>query len=303
MSVRQPFTFAALAAIATACSSAPTTQQLAQEAAQAMGGRERLQHVQTITMREGEGSRYRLGQSVKAGDADQPGTIREVVEIADLAGGRASLDYALLSSSGFQQRRKEVLTKKDGRLVGIETVPGRPVTVTSSSGLFSWGTQNHPDFLLRRNVVTDAPQSVEFNGRTHQWGTARLGSEEIGLYFDPQSKLLAGFEVTDTETMLGDVRAQYIFEDYRTVDGVMLPHKVTVRKAGQPYSDVQFGSMAINDPAAQAALAIPAELDEAVDRALAAGDHYSPIELVRVADRVYLARAYSHNSLVVEFPN
>jgi hypothetical protein len=222
MSVRQPFTFAALAAIATACSSAPTTQQLAQEAAQAMGGRERLQQVQTITMREGEGSRYRLGQSVKAGDADQPGTIREVVEIADLAGGRASLDYALLSSSGFQQRRKEVLTKKDGRLVGIETVPGRPVTVTSSSGLFSWGTQNHPEFLLRRNVVTvmlaaldsastDAPQSVEFNGRTHQWGTARLGSEEIGLYFDPQSKLLAGFEVTDTETMLGDVRAQYIF--------------------------------------------------------------------------------------------
>ena len=36
--------------------------------------------------------------------------------------------------------------------------------------------------------------------------------------------------------------------------------------------------------------------------AIAAGD-YSPVALAKVSDGVFLARAYSHNSLVVEFPS
>jgi hypothetical protein len=53
----------------------------------------------------------------------------------------------------FGQHRQEVLTKKDGKGVGLENVAGRPLAVTSPSGLFSWGTQNSPEFLLKRNVV------------------------------------------------------------------------------------------------------------------------------------------------------
>ena len=80
-----------------------------------------------------------------------------------------------------------------------------------------------------------------------------------------------------------------------------MPHKITVGKGGQPYSEVQFASAAINDPAAETVFAIPAAASADVDRALAAGD-YSPVALTKVADGVYFARAYSHNSLVVEFP-
>ena len=36
-----------------------------------------------------------------------------------------------------------------------------------------------------------------------------------------------------------------------------------------------------------------------VDKAIAAGD-YSPVTIAKVSDGVYFARAYSHNSLVVE---
>jgi hypothetical protein len=75
--------------------------------------------------------------------------------------------------------------------------------------------------------------------------------EDVGLYFDPNTKLLMGFAVTDTETMLGDVPAHYILADYKAVDGISLPHRITIRKGGQDYSDVQFASIAINDPAAQ----------------------------------------------------
>jgi hypothetical protein len=40
-----------------------------------------------------------------------------------------------------------------GKPVGIEIVGTRPIIATSPGGLFSWGTQNSPEFLLRRNAV------------------------------------------------------------------------------------------------------------------------------------------------------
>jgi glyoxylase-like metal-dependent hydrolase (beta-lactamase superfamily II) len=184
----------------------------------------------------------------------------------------------------------------------------------SPSGLFSWGTQNSPEFLLRRNVIAtalaaagsapeEAPQDKSFDGRTLKATTASLQSgEPITVYFEPESKLIAGFEALDTESMLGDVPAQYVYADYRDVGGVKLPHKITIRKAGQPYSEVQFSSAAIDEPAADAVFAIPDAANADADKAIAAGPDYSPVAITKVAEGVYFARAYSHNSMIVEFP-
>lgn len=305
------------------CSSASDTRDTAQQAIEAMGGEDQLRGVRTLVMRGGEGTRHRLGQSIRAGEADAPGTLREVVETADLAGGRAALDYRIELASGFGQHRQEVLTRVDGRLVGIERVAGRPVAVMSPSGLFSWGSQNSAALLLRRNVVTvllssldaadaESVQERELDGRTYTYATARVpvegsdgaqSSEEVALYFDPETALLAAFETTDTEPMLGDVRARYVLEDYQSVNGLQLPHRIIVHKEDQPFSDVQFASIAINDPDADAVFDVPDEAAPEVQRALAAGEHYSPVALTRVADGVHFVQAYSHNSLVVEFPS
>lgn len=299
--------------VAAGCSTRPTTSQLAQDAAAAMGGADRLRGAQTLVMRGGSGTRFRLGQMVHATDAEQPAGLKNVVETADLATGRAALDYEI-QLGDFGQHRQEVLTKKGDRTVGLENVMGRPLAVMSASGLFSWGSQNSPEFLLRRNIVTvmlsalDRPGTAavedrEFAGKPHKFATATLASGEgVGLYFDPESKLLSAFETTDTETMLGDVPSQYVLADYRDVSGLRLPHKITIQKGGQPYSEVQFGSIAVNDTAAQAVFAIPEAADAEVDRAIAAGD-YSPVTLEKVAEGVHFARAYSHNSMIVEFPS
>ena len=58
--------------------------------------------------------------------------------------------------------------------------------------------------------------------------------EQITVYFDPDSKLIAGFDALDTESMLGDAPSQYVFADYKDVGGLKLPHKITIRKLGQP---------------------------------------------------------------------
>src|SRR5438874_4286013 len=314
MSIWNRFTVAALAVFAvSACSSTPTARKAAQDAVAAMGGAEKLQAVKTLTMKGGAGTRLRLGQMVKASDEERPGTLKNVVDIVDLANGRASLDYEL-DNRGFMQHRHEILTKRDGKPVGIEIVGTRPIIATSPGGLFSWGSQNSPEFLLRRNAVTIALAAAEsasdtqqlqdkdLNGKMYKYATGKTKSgDDVGLYFDPQSKMLAAYEVTDTESILGDVQAQHILSDYKTVDGVTLPHHITIHKGGKDYSDVQFTSIAVNDPAVEQVFAIPDAAAAEAEKAAAAGE-YTPMKIVKVGNGVYHAQGYSHHTMIVEFP-
>jgi glyoxylase-like metal-dependent hydrolase (beta-lactamase superfamily II) len=123
----------------------------------------------------------------------------------------------------------------------------------------------------------------------------------MGLYFDPETKMLAAFEILDTETMLGDVDAQYILSDYKDVSGVKIPHHIKIRKGGEDYSEIQFASIAVNDPKAAEVFAIPGALKEQAELAAKEADFF-PMQLVKVTNGVYQARAFRHHSMVVEFP-
>ncbi len=241
--------------------------------------------------------------------------MKNVAEIVDLANGLASLDYEI-TIGDFTQHRREVLTARarGGNPVGLDYVGMRPVVATSPGGLFSWGTQNSPAVSLRRNLVgillaaadsaSDAQPAEDktFDGKMMKLVTAKTKSgEDVSLYIDPDTKLPAGFDIADTEALDGDVPAQYILSDYKTVDGVKLPHKIKVWKAGKAYSEVQFTVAAINDPAVEKEFDIPDAASKEADQAIAAGE-YSPVVLTKIADGTYFARAYSHNSMIVEFP-
>ena len=303
---------AAVVAVGTGCSTTPTTQSLARDAAAAMGGEDKLKTVQSVVMRGGTGSRFRLGSTTRATDTEPGASLANVIETVDIANGRAALDYEL-TNGDFTQHRQEILTRKDGKPVGLDQVGTRPLAVMSPGGLFSWGTQNSPEFLLTRNPVSAllagltspaaaALESRTLAGQTYQYGRARLPSgEAIGLYFDQNTRLLAAFDVVDTESMLGDVPAVYLLSDYRDVNGLKLPHAITIRKGGQPYSDVRFTSAGVNDVSALTVFDIPESAAAEADRAIAEGV-YSPVMVVKAANGVYFARGYSHHSLVVEFP-
>jgi glyoxylase-like metal-dependent hydrolase (beta-lactamase superfamily II) len=277
-----------------------------------MGGADKVKAIKTITMKDGSGTRDQLQEQQHAGDTEPPAKLSKVTEIIDLADGRASMHY-LIDNAGFVQDRHEVLTKRGGKPVGLDYVGMRPVVATSPGGLFAWGTQNNPGILLGRNLVgilleaadsasTDAAADETFAGKmTKHSHISTKSGDDVGLYFDPQSKLLVGFEVTDSEALTGDVPAQYLFESYKAVDGVMLPHKITIVKSGKPYSSVEYAGGAINDPAAAKDFDVPEAAATQADEAIAAGE-FSPVTLEKIADGVYFARAYSHNSMVVEFP-
>jgi len=297
-------------AVGAAACSAPTARSLSDEAMAAMGGADKVKAIKTITMKDGAGTREQLLEPRHVGEAEPPATLSKVTEIVDLASGRASLHY-IIDNAGFMQDRHEVMTTRGGKLVGLDFVGMRPVVATSVDGLFSWGTQNNPEITLRRSLVpillaaaesTAGAGDENFAGRNarHVHVTMKSG-EDIGLYFDPQSKLLIGFETVDSEVLTGDVPAEYVLDNYKAVDGVLLPHKITITKGGKPYSMVEYTGGAINDAAAEKDFEIPEAASKQADEAIAAGT-FSPVALDKIANGVYFARAYSHNSLVVEFP-
>lgn len=303
-----------IALLLLGCSANPAQRQLALNSAAAMGGADKLMGIHTLTMSGGTGTRTKVGQAMTATGPDQIGQLSNDVETLDLANGRAAFDYDLVVGA-FMQHRHEVLNreKADTKPIGIESVGG--VTfATTPSGLFSWGTQNSPEWLLRRNPVSivlaatdsasvsDAAQDEEFNGKLMKhFHTKSHDGDDVGLYFDADTKLLAGIEVLDTETMLGDVTSQYAFSDYKDVSGIKLPHHIKIRKGNEDYSEIQFASITVNDPKAGEVFALPKELDAKAWEISAVSDSF-PMTLKKAANGVYQAQGFRHHSMVVEFP-
>jgi len=279
-----------------------------------MGGEEKVSAIQTLTMTGGKGTRTKVGQPATTTGNDVTGELSNNVETLDLVNHRAAMDYDI-KVGDFVQHRHEVFNreKPDGKPFGIESIEG--VTfATTPSGLFSWGTQNSPEWMLKRNVVSvvlesaefaspgDAVVEEEFDGKKmkHGHGKSREG-EDLEMYFDPDTKLLAGFMVLETETMLGDVMGTYFLSDYRDVNGVKLPHHIKILKGGDPYSEIQYESIVINDPKAAGVFAVPDTLQPQVSQAMKGPDSF-PMELKKAGNGVYQASAFRHHSMVVEFP-
>lgn len=286
----------------------------------AMGGEAALRSVQSMVM-QGNGSRNRLGQIPVTGGVDPDATLSNVIETIDFVNGHAAFDNDVVIGEGFSQHRTEALTTWQGEKIGWGTTVGRPNEATSTNGLFSWATQNTPEMLLRRNPVSvalaarnvgsveggESADSIIFNGRPHWRITAELGAESLDLMVDQESFLLGGFTALDTETMLGDVNAQYRYSDYREVGGLMLPFAVTVVKEGVPYSSLNYTDIRLNDETALAIFEIPVEVqnqaDQVVDVINNDNGSWVPLAWTPITDTVTHIVAFSHHSMVVEFPS
>jgi glyoxylase-like metal-dependent hydrolase (beta-lactamase superfamily II) len=151
--------------------------------------------------------------------------------------------------------------------------------------------------------VSEIAEDRELAGLPVKFGRAALKDETIGIYFDPRSHLIAAYETTDTEPILGDVPARYLLDDYRSVDGIKLPHRISISKAGAHYADVRYASTSLNDAHALAVFDIPTAIADAAAEVAAGNSDYSPLTLTAIADGVFFAQGYSHHSLVVEFPS
>lgn len=277
-----------------------------------MGGQAALENVSTL-VQKGGGTRRHFGQIPATGAVDPTGLLSDLVETIDLANGRAAFDNTVRIGDGFAQHRTEAYTTYKGQRLGWGTTEGRPNHVTSVNGLFSWATHNTPETLLRRNAVTialaaldaqDPVQERPLNGASHWFITTQLDGENVGLYIDKGSYRLRAWSVIDTETMRGDTNATYVLDDWREVGNVTLPHSIEIRKEDGIYADLDYSEITVNDASALAIFEIPADVTAQADEVVAAnGEAWASLQWNPVAEHVTHVVAFSHHSMVVEFPS
>ncbi|MEY4640424.1 MAG: hypothetical protein RLZZ227_418 [Pseudomonadota bacterium] len=276
-----------------------------------IGGLEALQGVQTL-VQKGGGTRGHFGQIPLTGAEDPAGVLSALVEIIDLANGRAAFDNMIQIGAGFSQHRTEAYTSYEGQPLGWGTTDGRPNHVTSVNGLFSWATHNTPEMLLRRNPVSIALAAAHaqdpvdqrvIDGVVYWYLTTNLNGESIGLYLDKTTAQLRAYSAVDTETIWGDTNTLYLLDDWRPVGDLRLPHALEVRKDDGVYASLQYDAISINDSAVLAIFDVPADVtDQAAAVVAARGEAWASLEWHPVADKVTHVVAFSHHSMVVEFP-
>jgi glyoxylase-like metal-dependent hydrolase (beta-lactamase superfamily II) len=82
----------------------------------------------------------------------------------------------------------------------------------------------------------------------------------------------------------------------------LLPHSITIRKQGRPYSSMVYSQIDVNRPTANEIFAVPESAVEQARQVVPANGPWAPLEWNEVAPGVYHAVGYSHHSMVVEFP-
>lgn len=291
---------------------AVTAEELTTAMLDAMGGRAALEGVQTL-VQKGGGTRGHFGQIPATGGEDPVGRLSQLTETIDLANGRAAFDNMVQIGDGFSQHRTEAYTSYMGQPLGWGTTEGRPNHVTSVNGLFSWATHNTPEMLLRRNAVTIAlaaleaqpeVEELELDGTPSWFLTTQLDGENVGLYIDKDSRQLRAYSVVDTETMRGDTNATYVLGDWRPVADVVLPHALEIRKDEGVYANLQYDTITVNDASALSIFDIPQDVIAQADEVVAAnGAAWASLQWNPVAENVTHVVAFSHHSMVVEFPS
>ena len=292
-----------------------STQQMIQESIVAMGGAEKLESIQ-LTVLQGSGTFTWLGEGANAGDPGPTATLQNLVEVYDYANGRAAFEYDLVS--WYHTRRREVLTKygegEAARPVGFVWRPDIGAAVQSPEALYGFAYQTSPEIGMRRsylNILLDisntgvegqTTEDREFDGTMRTFATAKTKQgEPLDLYFDPETKLLVGYEITETNPIMGDIRSTYTFEDFKPGDDVLFPHRLKIRGEARNAADIQYTSVSFGENAlAEEMFTFPESLGREGTRATS-GD-YVPLQLFPVAPGVFQANGWSHSSMVVEFP-
>lgn len=293
--------------------SGPTNGEIIDMVLEQHGGEAALESVETLIKR-GEGTRGHFGQIPATGGSDPQGQLTDLVEVIDLANGQAAFDNSVrIGEDGFAQERHEVLMNYMGEKIGWGTTNGRPNHVTTVNGLFSWASHNSPEWLLRRNVVTmlrtvdDAdpdvrPMSTVIDGNLVWVVETTLDGEDIDLYVDQDTRLLAGWHSVDTETMKGDTEAVYALSDFREVAGLMLPHDLVISKTDGIFLNLAYESIEVNPEGVMDWFELPEELTEQAEQVLANPEGWVELDWQSVTEHVTHIVAFSHNSMVVEFP-
>jgi hypothetical protein len=288
------------AGLGTSCDRTPSELRPIVEAADAMGGRQKILTLKTLTI-EGEGDSPNVGQN-KTPDGELPNwKVTEFRRVVDLEHHRMRVQQLrtaqFLFANSNTQRQAQGL---DGN-VAFNIGENGKATRASESAMRDRRVEmlHHPLVIVREAL--DGPQVKVTGVRTAGNQTVleiETGKDEhLTLAIDATTKLPSRMTSMSYNANLGDVAIDTVFSDYETVDGVKLPKRITTKIDKYPQFDVRVTKNALDADAGD--LAAPDSV-----RSAALPPSIAPVTVTAqpVAKGIWwLAGSGNHRSVVFEF--
>jgi glyoxylase-like metal-dependent hydrolase (beta-lactamase superfamily II) len=291
--------FALLAAALSGCAQPTPEQQVVDDAAAALGGRERIQAVSVLTM-EGEGTNWNLGQDMTPEATGQTFTISDYRLVVDLAGDRSRVEQTRTPNFPyFQGQAPQRLTAGHDGAIAYNVAPNGTATRAADQVAMDRRAArlHHPLAIVRAALD---PASKVTNARTED--NERLVDVTTGLgrtftlAIDAATGLPTGVVSMAYNTNLGDVAIETSFADYQEIDGLKLPARGTTKTDRHTTAEIRATRQAFGGEAA--GLAAPAA---AASAAAITGPPPANVTAEEVAKGVWLLAGQSHHSVLVEF--
>jgi glyoxylase-like metal-dependent hydrolase (beta-lactamase superfamily II) len=292
--MRSAVCLALATAFASACAQPTPEQQIVNDAAAAMGGRDRIAAVRTLVI-EGEGQNFNLGQNLTP-EADLP--------VFQVTSYRRAIDF---QAGRWRQEQTRVPQFPSGNMAPVRqvaAVEGDVAFNVAPNGDASRAPaavakdrraelRHSPIGILQAALAADARLT---NART-EGGTSAVDvttpEGTFTLAIDAATKLPTRVVSMTYNVNLGDVAMETAFADYVEQDGLKLPGRITSRLDKYTTADIKVSRNAVNGDAGD--LSAPDAVKSASDAVPAPN-----VTVEEVAKGVWLLAGQSHHSMLVE---
>ena len=291
---------ALLAVVAlAACTKTPPEQQLLSDAANAMGGAERVQTVTALVL-EGEGTQYNLGQDVKPEAAGQTFAVTEYKRSIDVAQGRALTEFTRRPNFAYFQgpAPQRQVQGIDGP-VGYNVAPnGMIVRIPDAAAADRRTEMYHHPLIAVRSALDLAAQrtNLRAEGAETLIDVTAANGQAYTLGIDTATKLPTRVVTKTDNTNLGDVVIETRFDGYQDAGGFQLPTRLITKTDDFTIAETRLTQQTVNGAIGD--LAAPAE---AASAPAVTGPPPANVTVAELGKGIWYLAGQSHHSVLVEF--
>ena len=243
--------FILLMAVTAACARSTPEQQIVNDAAEALGGSDRILAVKTLVL-EGEGTQGNLGQDINPEANGQTFAITGYRRAVDVAGGRARTELTRTPNFPFfqgQQAQRQVN--------GVDGALGYNVAASGTATRTNEATANDRRLEFLHHPITAVraaldPMATLANPRTEGnesvVDVTTSDGRRFTLAIDATTKLPARVFTMANNNNLGDVALSTLFSDYGDVSGVQVPSTLASRTDDFRSADMKVTTAVDGDP-------------------------------------------------------
>jgi len=295
----QQITVCTVAAICVSCSKPGQDRQIVDDAAAALGGAQRLLDMKTIVI-EGEGTNGNLGQDMTPEATGQVFELFGYRRSVDVNSARVRIEQTRTPNFVYFQgnQPQHQVFGVDGE-VGYGIAPDGAATRTADAVAKDRLTDfyHYPLTAVRAALVEGAALShprTASGQRIVDVVSAR--KVPFTLAIDDRTSLPTRVVSMTDNTNLGDVAVETTFADYRDVNGLKMPFRITTRTDKYVTTDVRVAKQFVDGVVGD--LSAPSKVRTATP---IVGPAAAVVTVEEVAPGVWFLAGQSHHSVVVEF--